>query len=101
MKGETKLMNNKKVEVYDVPTIEKGIFKATYIGEKTAQLDGVRIWRHENGIALKINGKLTSVNDKGKESVRGNNDLYNKLNEVLLALGIEEGEYEKTKSEKV
>lgn len=80
----------------EVSKIEKGTFKATYIGEKTAQLDGVRIWRHENGIALKINGKLTSVNDN-PTSKRGNPSLYDKLNEVLLELGIEEGEYEKSK----
>ncbi|EDL65010.1 hypothetical protein [Bacillus sp. SG-1] len=68
--------------------ITNGTFKATFVGEKTAQLDGVRIFRHEDGIAIKVNGKLTSVNNRGKESVRGANDLYNKLDEILKELGI-------------
>jgi hypothetical protein len=58
-------------------------------------LDGVRIWRHESGIALKINGKLTSVNNN-PTSKRGNPSLYDKLNEVLLELGIKEGENEQS-----
>ncbi|MCA0986563.1 hypothetical protein [Guptibacillus algicola] len=81
-------------------TIEKGRFKARYHNEKTAYIDGLKIFRHKDGIALEFNGQLTSVNDRGKESIRGNNDLYNKLNEVLLELGVEDGEYEKAKREK-
>lgn len=84
----------------EVKIIEKGRFRAKYHNEITAYLDGVKIFRHKDGIALEFNGKLTSVNDRGKDSVRGNNDLYNKLNEILLELGISEGDYEKLKKEK-
>ena len=79
----------------DKKTIENGRFKATYHNDKTAYLDGVKIFRHKDGIAFEFNGQLTSINDKGKNSVRGANDLYNKLNAILLELGVEEGEYEK------
>ncbi|WP_144497210.1 hypothetical protein [Bacillus toyonensis] len=81
----------------DKKTIENGRFKATYHNEKTAYLDGVKIFRHRDGIAFEFNGQLTSINDRGKSSVRGANDLYNKLNAILLQLGVEEGEYEKKK----
>ena len=84
----------------EMKTIEKGRFKATYHNDKTAYLDGVKIFRHKDGIAFEFNGQLTSVNDRGKDSVRGINDLYNKLNDILLELGIAEGEYEKKKEEK-
>ena len=60
----------------------------------------MKIFRHKDGIAFEFNGQLTSVNDRGKDSVRGINDLYNKLNDILLELGIAEGEYEKKKEEK-
>ena len=60
----------------------------------------MKIFRHKDGIAFEFNGQLTSVNDRGKDSVRGINDLYNKLNDILLELGIAKGEYEKKKEEK-
>lgn len=78
-------------------TIENGRFKATYHNEKAAYLDGVKIFRHKDGIAFEFNGQLTSINDRGKNSIRGANDLYKKLNAILLELGVEEGEYEKKK----
>ena len=80
-------------------TIENGRFKATYYNEKSAIIDGLRIFRHKSGIAFEINGKLTSINDN-PTSARGNPNLYNKLNEILLELGVEEGEYGKSKMKK-
>ncbi len=87
------------MKVVEKKTIQNGRFKATYHNEKSAIIDGLRIFRHTSGIAFEINGKLTSINDN-PTSVRGNPNIYNKLNEILLELGVEEGEYEKLKKEK-
>ncbi len=38
----------------DKKTIENGRFKATYHNEKTAYLDGVKIFRHKDGICIRI-----------------------------------------------
>lgn len=81
-------------------TIQNGRFKATYHNENSVIIDGLRIFRHASGIAFEINGKLTSINDN-PTSARGNPNLYNKLNEILLELGVEEGEYENSKKNKI
>lgn len=76
----------------ETKSIQNGRFKATKVNEKRAVIDGLVIFRHRDGIAFELNGQLTSVNDKEK-SRRGNPDLYHKLNNILLDLGIELGDY--------
>lgn len=57
---------------------------------KTIKLNNVAIWRHQNkanGIAIRIAGKLTSVNNI-EGSVRCHKNLYEKLNEILIGEGV-------------
>jgi len=52
---------------------------------KTLKLNNVAIWKHQNlanGIAIRIGGKLTSVNNI-EGSVRCHKNLYAKLEELL------------------
>ena len=52
---------------------------------KTINLNNVAIWRHQklaNGIAIRINNEVTSVNNI-EGSKRCHKNLYDKLNKIL------------------
>ncbi|MDM5283118.1 hypothetical protein [Peribacillus frigoritolerans] len=75
----------------EIKKIESDRFKAVYVGEKTMEIQQMRVWRSKDGsIHFKINGKPTSVNNN-PESKRGNPNLWNALDAVLNELGITQG----------
>lgn len=70
--------------------VKHGLCTSKYIGPKTAELSGVRIWRgdsHPNEIFIKVHDKPSSIHIN-KDSKRGNPHLFNQLDEILKELGI-------------